>query len=104
MSSISKPTESITPAVHLEFIQNQLDNAAASGEEIEAYHRSLFLHHHAIEWEKHRQDAKVHEERLSFLEGKLKETQLALSERQKFVPVTVDGREDVVPSQPWNGW
>lgn len=104
MSSTLKTAESITPAVHLEFIQNQLDNSGSSGEEIESYHRALFMHHHAIEWEKHRQHAKVHEDRLGFLEGKLKEAQLALSERQKFVPVTVEGREDLTPTQPWNAW
>jgi hypothetical protein len=92
------------PAVHLEFIQNQLDNGNASGEEIENYHRALFLHHHAIEWEKHRQQAKVHEDRLCFLEGRLKEAQLGLSERTKLVAVTVDGAEDAQPTQPWHGW
>src|SRR5215469_15098498 len=104
MSSTMKTGESITPAVHLEFIQNQLDNGGTSADEIESYHRALFLHHHAIDWEKHRQEAKVHEERLAYLEGKLKESQLALSERQKFIPVTVEGREDVLPTQPWNAW
>ena len=104
MKATLQSTESITPAVHLEFIQNQLDHTGDSTDAIENYHRALFLHHHAVEWEKHRQQAKVHEERLSFLEGKLKETQLALGERQKFVPVTVEGREDVSPSQPWTGW
>ena len=59
---------SITPAVHLEFIQNQLENANTSGHEVEEYHRALFLHHHAVEWEKYREQAKVHQQRLSFLE------------------------------------
>ncbi|HZR17238.1 MAG TPA: hypothetical protein VFE51_07920 [Verrucomicrobiae bacterium] len=104
MTAAAKSSDAITPAVHLEFIQNQLESAGASGEEIEAYHRSLFLHHHAIEWEKHRQDARIHEERLCFLEGRLKQAQLGLSERQKFVAVSVDGREDSAPTQPWNGW
>jgi hypothetical protein len=97
--------ENITPAVHLEFIQNQLENANGSAaEEIEGYHRALFLHHHAIEWEKHRQRATTHEQRLSYLEGRLKETELRLSERPKLVPATVDGREDVQPTAPWNKW
>jgi len=104
MSTVPKMSEAITPPVHLEFIQNQLDNGSNSGEEIEQYHRALFLHHHAIEWEKHRQLAKTHQDRLSFLEGRLKEAQLGLSERQKFVPVSVDGHEDIQPTQPWNGW
>jgi len=92
------------PAVHLEFIQNQIENASSSLEEIEAYHRSLFLHHHAIELEKHKQDARIHEDRLAFLEARLKQTHLGLGERQKLVPVTVDGQEDSRPSLPWNGW
>jgi hypothetical protein len=101
----TKPgSESITPAVHLEFIQNQLDNGSASSEEIEKYHRALFLHHHAIEWEKHRQMARIHEDRLCFLEGRLKEKQVELSERQQLVPVTLDGQEDTRPTLPWNGW
>jgi len=92
------------PAVHLEFIQNQLENGNASGEDIEKYHRALFLHHHAIEWEKHRQDARIHEDRLCFLEGRLKDAQLDLSARTKLVPVTVDGQEDSRPTAPWNNW
>jgi hypothetical protein len=103
-TAVKSSSEAITPAVHLEFIQNQLDNGSASSEEIEKYHRALFLHHHAIEWEKHRQQAKIHEDRLCFLEGRLKETQLGLSERQRLVPVTLDGQDDTQPSLPWNGW
>jgi len=104
----SKPNEGgITPPVHLEFIQNQLENpgaAAAAAVEIEQYHRALFLHHHALEWEQARQKARTHAERLAFLEGRLKETELRLSERPGLVPVMVDGREDTVPSPPWNAW
>jgi len=95
----------IVPAVHLEFIHNQLDNPNNSGpEQIEQYHRALFLHHHAVEWEKYRQDAKVHSDRLAFLEGQLKSAELSLSERARLVPVTVDGQEDLKPTAPWNGW
>jgi len=107
MSAIApKPNaQNITPAVHLEFIQNHLEGATPAGlDEIEKYHRSLFLHHHALEWEKYRQQARTHEERLSFLEGRLKGTELELSERPQLVPVTVDGQEDTRPTQPWTGW
>ena len=93
----------IAPPVHLEFIQNHLENPGAPAE-IEQYHRSLFLHHHAVEWEKHRQLAKTHQDKLGFLEARLKETQLRLSERAPLVPVTVDGREDTQPTSPWNQW
>lgn len=97
--------ETITPAVHLEFIHNQLANPADSvSKDIEEYHRALFLHHHAIEWEKYRQHAKTSQDRLAFLEGRLKDTQLRLSERPQLVPVNVDGREDTTPSSPWNMW
>jgi hypothetical protein len=97
--------ESIVPAVHLEFIQNHLQNPAASGlESVEAYHRSLFLHHHAVEWEKYRQQARIHEDKIAFLEEQLKNTDLELSARNRLVPVTVDGQEDTKPSIPWNTW
>src|SRR6266566_2320091 len=97
--------ESIVPAVHLEFIQNQLENPNASGiEQIEHYHRALFLHHHAVEWEKYRQQARTHEDRIAFLEGQLNTTDLGLSARTKLVPVTVDGQEDIKPTSPWNAW
>lgn len=97
--------DSITPAVHLEFIQNQLANPDSSApEEIEGYHRSLFLHRHAVEWETYRQQARTHGDRLAFLEGRLKETELRLSERPKLIPVALDSGEDVKPNAPWNFW
>jgi hypothetical protein len=97
----------ITPPVHLEFIQNQLENPGATDSavvEIEQYHRALFLHHHAVEWEQARQKARTHAERLVFLEGQLKDTEMRLSERPKLVPAMVDGREDTAPNCPWNIW
>ncbi len=101
-----KPGEGgVTPPVHLEFIQNQLENPGTSAAvEIEQYHRSLFMHHHAVDWEQARQKARTHTERLAFLEARLKETELRLVERPGLVPVIVDGREDTVPSPPWNVW
>src|SRR3954463_12167912 len=107
MNTMAKKSdsESIIPAVHLEFIQNQLENPTASGpEEIEQYHRALFLHHHAVEWEKYRQQAKTHEERLAFLEGQIKNTDASLSSRTRLVPVSLDGKNDTAPMPPWNGW
>ena len=96
--------ETITPAVHLEFIQNHIENGTASTEEIEQYHRALFLHHHAVDWEKYRQQAKTHQDRLTFLETRLKETELRMGQRTKLIPVIVDGTEDSHPTSPWNGW
>src|SRR5215475_4150327 len=95
---------SIVPAVHLEFIQNHLENPGSAPQEIEHYHRALFLHQHAVEWEKHRQVAKTHEEKLSFLQEQLKKVDSGIAERNKLVPVTVNGEEDIKPSAPWNAW
>src|SRR5258705_5887718 len=97
--------ESIVPAVHLEFIQNHLQNPTASGlESVEQYHRSLFLHHHAVEWEKYRQQARIHEDRIAFLEDQLKNTDLGLSARTRLVPLSLDGQEDTNPSSPRDTW
>jgi hypothetical protein len=104
VSTTASTSENIVPAVHLEFIQNHLENPASGPEEIEQYHRALFLHHHAVEWERHRQTARTHEDRLAFLEGQLKNTDAGLSERKRLVPVTIDGQEDTRPSSPWNAW
>ena len=98
-------SENITPAVHLEFIQNQLESLSPSTpEQIEQYHRSLFLHHHAPEWERHRQEIKTRQDKLLFLETRLQDTRSRLIERPKLVPVSVDGMEDVKPNPPWNAW
>ncbi len=108
MSASSRTIEGgITPPVHLEFIQNQLENPGeptAVAVEVEQYHRALFLHHHAMEWEQARQKARTHSERLAFLEGRLKDTELRIGERPGLVPVMIEGREDTAPSAPWNAW
>ncbi|HEY3857013.1 MAG TPA: hypothetical protein VGO67_21730 [Verrucomicrobiae bacterium] len=107
-AAASKSAEGeITPPVHLEFIQNQLENPGASPAaaiEIEQYHRALFMHHHAREWEQSRQKARTHEQRLAFLEARIRETETSLSKRPGLVPVLVDGREDSAPSSPWHAW
>lgn len=98
-------SESIRPAVHLEFIQNQLEHLGPSTpEQVEQYHRALFFHHHAPEWERHRQEVKTREDKLTFLEARLTEVRARLAERTKLVPVSVDGTEDVQPNAPWNVW
>ena len=95
---------SISPPVHLEFIQNELENPDAGPEEVERYHRALFLHHHAVELEKYGEAVKTHQERLAYLQGRLRAAELALSQRSSLVPATVDGTEDVKPTSPWNSW
>src|SRR5438876_10088091 len=97
--------QTISPAVHLEFIQNQagLPEAESVGG-IEAYHRALFLHHHAAELEKYEQQACVHQDRLAHLENRLQETTAKLTGLDALVPVDLDGQADIKPSSPWNWW
>src|SRR5882672_12688011 len=104
MKASASNGQSIVPAVHFEFIQNHLENPGSVLEEIEHYHRALFLHQHAVEWERHRQVAKTHEEKLSFLQEQLQQVDAGIAERTRLVPVTINGEEDVKPSAPWNAW
>jgi hypothetical protein len=95
----------ISPSVHLEFIQNQVGlSETDSLEEIEAYHRALFLHQHAGEMELNQQQARIHEDRLSHLESRLKDIQTKLSGLEKLVPVRMNGEADIAPTAPWNNW
>src|SRR5258705_9890008 len=94
MKASASNGEGIVPAVHLEFIQNHLENPDGSpADEIEQYHRNLFLHHHAVEWEKHRQVAKTHEEKLTFLQEQLKKVDAGIAQRNRLVPVMVNGED-----------
>src|ERR1041385_6590559 len=95
----------ISPSVHLEFIQNQVGlSESDSLEEIEAYHRALFLHQHAGEMELNQQQARIHEDRLGHLESRLKEIHAKLGNLEKLVPVRTNGEADIAPTAPWNNW
>jgi hypothetical protein len=95
----------ISPSVHLEFIQNQVGlSESESLEEVEAYHRALFLHQHAREMELNHQQARIHEDRLAHLESRLKEIQTKLGGLEKLVPVRTNGQADISPTVPWNNW
>jgi hypothetical protein len=105
MSAVLSKDETIVPAVHLEFIQNQASLPEEAGvEEVEKYHRALFLHHHAGELEEQEQQRQIHEKRLLFLESRLQDAQTRLGSLEKLVPVTLDGQADIKPSSPWNTW
>ena len=97
--------DSIAPAVHLEFIQNHAAHSENDGiAEIESYHRSLFLHHHARDLERFQQQARIHEDQLARLETRLNDTHARLGSLEKLIPVTVNGAPDVQPTSPWNAW
>lgn len=95
----------ISPAVHLEFIQSQAGlTGEESADEVQSYHRALFLHHHAGDLEKYEQQARLHQDRLDHLEQRLKTTNARLEQVDALVPVTTEGGIDVKPSVPWNLW
>ena len=79
--------DSIAPAVHLEFIQNHAAHSENDGiAEIESYHRSLFLHHHARDLERFQQQARIHEDQLARLETRLNDTHARLGSLEKTHP------------------
>jgi hypothetical protein len=91
--------------IHLEFIQNQAELSDGAGlEDVEAFHKAVFLNHHARDLEQFRQQSAVHENRLAHLERRLKDTHARLAHLDKLVPVQLDGKSDVRPTQPWTLW
>jgi len=97
--------QAITPPIHLEFIQTLAALPDDAGvDDIESYHRALFLHHHAGDLEKFQQQARIHEDLLAHIEGRLKETQGRLAGLEKMLPVSVSGDADLKPNAPWNFW
>ena len=95
----------LAPSIHLEFIQNQMGQPeSASLEEIEAYHRALFLHQHSRELDQCSQDERTHRERLIHLEARLVSAQARMAGMESMLPVSVGGEPDIRPSAPWNHW
>jgi hypothetical protein len=94
-----------TSIVDLEFIRNQAGLPDERGSQaVEAYHRAVFQHHHAAELERCQQRRRIHEDRVDYLESRLKRTWARLGEMEKLIPASVEGAPDVRPSSPWNAW
>ena len=105
MNSRKDTPQTIAPAVHLEFIENQASlGEAQSLDEVESYHRALFLHHHAAELEKYEQQTRLHQDRIDHLDLRLKETNTKLARVDALVAVEADGSIDTKPTLPWNLW
>jgi hypothetical protein len=105
MKTFEQNGGTITPSVHLEFIQNQVGlPESESLEQIEAYHRALFLHQHAAEMEKNQQEARIHEDRLVHMELRLRDIHGKLAGLEKLVAVRANGEPDILPNAPWNNW
>ncbi len=95
----------ISPAVHLEFIQNQVGLPEEAGiEEIQSYHKAVFLHHHAQDLERFQQLARVHGDRVAHLESRLTEIRSKLAGMDRLNTVRMDGELDASPGSPWNPW
>jgi hypothetical protein len=105
MSPSPRAQDGALTAIHLEFIQNQAEvNDGKALEQVEAYHRALFLNRHAGDLERLRQESLLRENRLGYLETRLRDTHGRLAEIEKLVPVEVEGIPDVLPTTPWNWW
>jgi hypothetical protein len=104
-SSKTPPSGSALPTIHLEFIQNQAETGDGDKTEaVEVYHRALFLNRHAADLERYQQQGKIHENRLGYLETRLKEAHARLAALQQLAPVEVNGAPDVRPTSPCNLW
>ena len=99
------PTDGIPTGVDLEFIQNQAALPEdSSAQEVESYHRALFLAHHAAELERLEQQAHIHSDRVERLEGRLVDVRGRLDGVETLLPRpgVADGELDA--PTPWTVW
>lgn len=95
----------IGSAIHLEFIRTVVDAGSPTGiEEVEAFHRALFLHEHGKDLERFQQERRIREDRLVALESQLNRTTEKLNGEVKLLPAMEDGQPDTHPNAPWNLW
>ncbi|HAV62598.1 MAG TPA: hypothetical protein DCY13_09560 [Verrucomicrobiales bacterium] len=104
--SSSAPSETaIASAINLEFVRNIAETGERDGvEAVTEFHRSLFLHQHGRDLERHRQQRKLSEDRLADLERRLDQVRARLADEDEHVPVLENGTPDTQPSAPWNLW
>lgn len=96
----------IDSAIHLEFIRAVAESEGGDGsEQVEAFHRALFLQQHGRDLERCQQQRRICEDRLVGLEARLRSTLARLAGEEKLMPTTTeDGRDDLQPAAPWNLW
>ena len=95
----------IASAIHMEFIQNLAEFSKDNGiEEVETYHRAIFLNHYGKDLERFQQQRLGHENQLEYLDAKLESANAKLVDLEKLIPVDEDGHPDVQPTAPWNHW
>lgn len=96
----------IDSAIHLEFIRAVAESEGGDGsQQVEAFHRAIFLHQHGRDLERCQQQRRICEDRLVGLEARLRATLARLAGEEKLLPTTSEGgRDDVQPMAPWNLW
>jgi hypothetical protein len=95
----------IPSSIHLEFIRSVIDSGEEGGvDNVEGFHRALFLHQHGADLERLRLERQTSEERLAALEPRLQQTQRNLATQERYVPAIEDGIPDDQPTAPWNLW
>lgn len=98
-------SDSPNGSLHLEFIQDQALLAGDEGADaVEAYHRSVFLYHHAAPLERWDQQGRIHEDRLRTLEGRLAEVQGQLSGAPRSLRSAISEGAEPRAATAWNGW
>ncbi|HIG31687.1 MAG TPA: hypothetical protein EYQ50_29270 [Verrucomicrobiales bacterium] len=95
----------IASTIHMEFIQNLAEFSKDNGiEEVETYHRAIFLNHYGKDLERFQQQRLGHENQLEYLDAKLESANAKLVDLEKLIPVDEEGHPDVQPTAPWNLW
>lgn len=80
------------------------NGGGAGGEEVETFHRALFLHRHGAEIERVRQERGLAEDRLTDLEARWRSSLEAIQDQRENLPVEGADGPDVRPNAPWNAW
>lgn len=107
MSTLPAPADQslMGSAIHLEFIRTAVESGSETAlEEVETFHRALFLHQHSGDLERLQQEQRLREDRLTGLETRLARVGERLAGEMELVPVLEEGRPDTQPSAPWNFW
>src|SRR5262245_44525455 len=95
----------IASAIHLEFIRAVAESSDGAGvEDVEMFHRALFLNRHGKDLERFQQERRIRQDRLTSLELRLKHIRDKLAGEENLVAVLEDGRPDTQPMAPWNLW
>ena len=105
----SKPIKSndkdMDSFIHIDYIRHLVDSQNGDGTaEVEAYHRALYMNQCGQELEQLKHQIQTHQEKLKYLQPRLKKLRNKIKEVDSLVPVNHQDKPDIEPSQPWNMW